>query len=130
MSSPLGGFYIGARNRVHKAEAQEQARIQLTINVSVVVDETVLIDLTQTIYADQSSVLQNDNVTVQITPDILDSALVQFVCEIQAKGAYASYGVLGIQEVNVQSGEVVTTRLTGDVNARLTVGCEAVSKQV
>ncbi|WP_196137840.1 hypothetical protein [Aliikangiella sp. G2MR2-5] len=123
MSSPLGGPYIAAYNRVHKSELEKGEQVQLNVHVDFQFDDNVFVEVEQPVITGKEVMIQNDMVTIAVLVTLLPSGLFQFDCNIELNENKSGYKFAGRQLVCVEYDERVTTLVEGEAQAKLTVSC-------
>ncbi len=115
----MGGFYLGAYNRQKGAQAADKAKIPLTINLVVAVDNNIIFDQNDKVMMDENNRLVNERVEIKFVANALDTGLITVYCELAVKFA-ENYESIGTQQLNLEPGEAMTTLVAGDDRVKLT----------
>jgi len=116
MSSPLGGFYIAARNRNTKRQFELDSRIKITLSLSLSIKQKTVLVQEKTIYCEEDNVFKEDEFTIQVKSNLLKSGLLQLDCYMFEKD-----GCIGNQVVNLENGETLSTLVVGKSDVKLKV---------
>ena len=116
MSSPLGGFYIEARNRNTKRQFEQGSRVQIKLVLKLETDKQTVFEQTQSVYCGETNTFENEAFSVLVKSEILGSGLLQVDCHISGEE-----GFIANQIVHIEHGESLTTLLAGKMDTKLTV---------
>ena len=121
MSSPLGGFYIGAYNRKKAAQEEQKSRVKLTADVALHFDDKCVLEQQLLIEVGIKALLSSDSAQIELTSSISDSGLCCLVLDVTGKGAFDSWGEIGAQQVNLARGDSLTTQVCGNERVKIAI---------
>ena len=121
MSSPLGGFYINARNRNTARKADMANRLKLNVYINLQHQGITLIDQIQPVLSEQNTRIESDTAIIDIIITSTANQLLNIDCQATHKHANDQATSLGQQTLSLSLEETLTTLLAGDENTRLTV---------
>ncbi len=121
MSSPLGGFYIGAYNRKKAAEQEQKARVKLTADVALYFDGQCVFEQQLFIEVGIKGLFSSDSAQIEVTSSISDSGLCCLELDVCGKGAYEHLGKIGAQQVNLAPGDSLTTQVCANERVKVAI---------
>jgi hypothetical protein len=121
MSSPLGGFYIGAYNRKKAAEVEQENRVKLTADIALYFDDKSVFEQQLSIEVGIQGLFGSDSAQIEVTSSISDSGLCCLELDVTGKGAFEDFGNIGAQQVNLAPGDSLTTQVCGNERVKVLI---------
>lgn len=119
MSSPLGGFYIGARNRMHKARHEFDNRVMLNVSLALAFCGELVFEQEIAIAADEIQSFENASLKLSLSVTIVSSGLYRLNCQIIGLGEFGDKGFDGEQQLNLEANEQLTSLVGGNEQVKL-----------
>lgn len=120
MSSPLAGLYLHSVN-LHELEFQHSKRREkVEINILFYLNDQLALNENTIIYANEQSSINNDQINIEITPDLMDTGLITFNCHILCMQQQKVVSV-GEKQLTLEKGELLSSQIAEHDNASLII---------
>ncbi|ACA85078.1 hypothetical protein [Shewanella woodyi] len=120
MSSPIGGFYLNAQYRKQADQFELDNKLKLELTIKLELDGKCLIEAAKSSLSDSALLLDNEQVTITLTPSVISETLIQIHSEIIIK-QFDPIKTLQ-QQLTIESGEQLSTLVEGEPHLQLTLG--------
>lgn len=118
MSSPLGGFYLAAHQRVKAAQQAERDKELIDLGLELDCEQQLLFQQQMRVVIGETLQLSAENLELIVSANFVDGGLCEIIVRIQG----SDFDIKAIsQQIKLVEGENMTTRFADDERVRLTL---------
>ena len=119
MSSPIGGFYLNAQYKKQAEKFEIETKPKLMLTLQLLYEGALLIETTKPAIADKALLIENDRVSITLTPTLISTDLIQIHSLIVMNTLNSTHTLQQI--MTIESGEQLSTLVEGDNKIQLTL---------